>query len=120
MIGIGGNNVSIQGNGSCRFNLRSDDDSYESIEMNDAVYVPTSPFNLLPPQLLVLGLMKNNYKVEWFKHDDRRYVLQYSASGKEKKLTIPVDDRNMFTLWTQFVYHDFTCRPCDICAYVSL
>ena len=68
------------------------------------------PFNLLPPQLLVLNLKKINYEVEWFKHDDWRYVLQYSASGDKNKLTIPIDNRNMFTLWTQFGYYAFTCR----------
>ena len=70
--------------------------------MHDAVYAPTSPFKLLPPQLLVSNLKKSNYGVEWFKHDNRRYVLHYSASGDKKKLTIPVDNWNMFTLWTQF------------------
>ena len=61
--GIGGNPVSILGKGSCRINLRSGDDLSDSIEMHDAVNVPTSPFNLLPPQLLVSNLKKSNYEV---------------------------------------------------------
>ena len=111
--GVVGNHVSILGKVLCRVNLRADDDLSESIEMHDAVYMPTSPFNILFPQLLVSNLKKKNYKVEWFNHDDRRYVLQYSASGNEKKLTITIYDCNMFTLWTQFGYDSFTCRPCD-------
>ena len=51
--------------------------------------------------------------MEWFKHDDWRYVLQYSASGDKKKLAIPIDNWNMFTLWTQFGYDAFTCRQYD-------
>ena len=113
MKGYGVNPVSILGKGLCQVNLRADYDSADSIEMYDAVYVPTSPFNLLTPQLLVSNLKKTNYKVEWFKHDNRRYLLQYSASGDEKKFTIPIDDPNMFTLWTQFGHDVFTCRPCD-------
>ena len=110
--GVGGNPIFILGKGLCRVNLRSDNDLSDSIEMHDTVYVPTSLLNLLPPQLLVLNLKKKNYKVEWFKHDDRCYVIQYSTSGNEKKLTIPIDDHNIFTLWTQFRYDAFTCRPC--------
>ena len=96
--------------------MRADDDLSDYIEMHDAVYFPTTPINLLPPQLLVSNLKKSNYGVEWFKHDDLRYVLQYSASGDKNKLTIPVDNRNMFTLWTQFGYDAFTCRQYDYTA----
>ena len=113
MKGVGGNHVSILGKGSCRVNLRAENDLFDSFEMHNYVYVPTSPFNLLPHQLLVLNLKKNNYRVEWSKHDYRRYVLQYSAGGDEKKLTIPIDNINIFTLWTQFSYDAFTCITCD-------
>ena len=113
MKGVGGNPVSILGKVSCWVNLRADNDSSDSIEMHNDVYVPKSPFNILPPQLIFSNLKNNNYKVEWFKHDNRRYMLQYSGSGKEKKLTILIDDRNMFTLWMQFGYDAFTCRPCN-------
>ena len=112
MKGFGGNPVSVIVKGSCQVNLRADNDSSDYIEMHDAVYVLTSPFNLLSPQLLVSDLKKKNYKVECFNNYNRRNVLQYSASGDENKLTIPIDNRNMFTLWTQFVYDAFTCRPC--------
>ena len=40
-------------------------------------------------------------------------MLQYSASGDKKKLTIPIDNSNMFTIWTQFGYDAFTCRQHD-------
>ena len=111
--GVGGNSVSILGKGSFRINLRSDNDSSDSIDMQDSIYVLTSPFNILSPKLLVSNLKKKNYKVEWFKHDNRRYALQYPASGDKQKLTILVDDRNMFTLCTQLGYDAFTCRPCN-------
>ena len=50
--GVGGNSVSILGNGSFWVNLRADNDFSDSIDLHDAVYVPTSPFDILPPQLL--------------------------------------------------------------------
>ena len=86
---------------------------FDSIEMHDAVYVPTSTFIILPPQLLVSKMKNYNYEVGWFKHDEQRYVLQYYASGDKKKLTIPIDNCNMFTLWMQFGYDAFTCIPCN-------
>ena len=99
---VGGNTVSVIGKDLCRVNLRADNNSSDSIDKNDAVYIPTSPFNLISPLLLFSNLKKKNYKVEWFNHDNRRYVLQYSASGEENKLTIPIGDRNMFTIWKKF------------------
>ena len=50
---VGVNHVSIIGKGSCWVNLQADNYLSDSIDMHDAVYVPTSPFNILPPQLLV-------------------------------------------------------------------
>ena len=113
MKGVGVNPVSILGKGLYQVNLRADDDSSNAIDMHDAVYMPTSPFNLLPPQLLLFNWNNNNYKVEWFKHKNWRYVLQYSASGDKKELNIPKGNSNMFTLWTQFGYDAFNCRPCN-------
>ena len=44
---------------------------------------------------------------------------KYYASANEKILTIPIDDHNMFTLWTQFGYAVFACRPCNNAAVWS-
>ena len=77
--------------------------------MQDAVYVPTSLFNLLPPQLLVETLKQHDYKAEWFKHDNLKYVLQYDVNDKNKMLKISVNHRKMLTLWTQFSSNAFTC-----------
>ena len=51
--GVGGNHVSIIGNGSCWVNLRADGDLSDSVDIHDALYVSTSLFNILPPQLFV-------------------------------------------------------------------
>ena len=72
-----------------------------------------SLFNLLPPQLLVATLKQYDYKVEWFKQDDLKYVLQYAVNDK-KMLKISVDNQKMFTLWAQFGFDAFTCKPCGV------
>ena len=74
MKGVGGNNVSVIGKRSCRVNMRANDDLSDSIEIHNAVYMSTSPFDILPSQLHVSNLNNNNYKVELFKHDNWCYV----------------------------------------------
>ena len=51
--GFGGTSVSIHGNFFLSLPLQSDAGTVDSICIHDAVYVPSSPFNLLPPQILI-------------------------------------------------------------------
>ena len=57
-----------------------------------AMWVPTCPYNLMPPQLLVRYLKPAGFEVEWFKHDDKTYVFEYRRPGEEhfKKLYVPL------------------------------
>jgi hypothetical protein len=51
--GIGGDPVTLSGVGSIRLPLKSDNGSVDYVDVDDAVYVPTSPYNLVPPQVLI-------------------------------------------------------------------
>ena len=51
--GFGGTSLSIHGIGSLSLPLQSDAGAVDSVCIHDAVYVPSSPFNLLPPQILI-------------------------------------------------------------------
>ena len=53
--GIGGLPISLKGSGRCDVPLHSDNGSSHTVTM-PAVYVPTSPYNIVPPQLLVKEL----------------------------------------------------------------
>jgi hypothetical protein len=46
--GIGGSPVPLSGDGTIRLHLKSDQGLVDTITVRDAVYIPTSPFNLLP------------------------------------------------------------------------
>jgi hypothetical protein len=62
--GIGGDPVTLGGVGSLRLPLKSDDGKVDYVNVNDAVYVPTLPYNLVPPQILINKLKKQGYKVQ--------------------------------------------------------
>ena len=59
--GVGGTAVSIYGIGALSMSLQADDGSVNKISIEGAVYVPSSPFNLIPPQLLVSILKSHDY-----------------------------------------------------------
>ena len=67
--GINGTSVAIQGNGKHKITLQSDDGHQETINV-DAVYVPSSPYNIISPQLLIHALKLKGYNVEPASHDD--------------------------------------------------
>ena len=51
--GIGGKCVRIAGVGTLSLPLRSDDGNIDVILGLNEVYVPSSPYNLIPPQILI-------------------------------------------------------------------
>ena len=67
--GIGGKATVIKGVGTILIRLESDDGRCDSITIHDAVYVPSSPYNLLPPQLLITKLKALGYIVGHSCHD---------------------------------------------------
>ena len=53
--GISGTSVAIQGTGQHRLTIKSDNDHQTNIHV-EAVFVPLSPYNVIPPQLLIHAL----------------------------------------------------------------
>ena len=51
--GIGGFPIQVTGGGKLNLTLQSDGGQVSQIKNLDAVLVPSSPYNLIPPQLLV-------------------------------------------------------------------
>lgn len=68
--GIGGKPAISQVTGIHMFKIHSDDGMVDAIKM-EAMYIPSSPYNILPPQLLIASLKESNFQVDWFKHNDR-------------------------------------------------
>ena len=73
--GISGTSTAIQGIGKLQLLLKYDDNRNTTVNMN-AVFVPSSPYNIIPPQLLILALKDNKYKVKFAIHDDNNIPLR--------------------------------------------
>jgi hypothetical protein len=114
--GVGGNPVPIKGHGTHKIELISDNGLRDTIVIADAVYVPSSPYNLIPPQMLVTLLKQNDYSVQYFKHDDTKYVFEYtspSLPSTKRTLTVPLNSKGMFTFRSKPGFANFMCKACS-------
>ena len=108
--GIGGKTVPLLGVGKIRLPLKSDDGTIDTIIIEDAVYIPTSPYNLVPPQILLKRMKENGYHCDYTKHDDKDYIFQYrppSANASDRRLTIPIGPNNLFSIRSSEGYTAF-------------
>jgi hypothetical protein len=108
--GIGGAPVKLFGGGTVRISLKADDGTVlTDVDIDDAVYVPTSPFNLIPPQILISKMRHDGHYDNYAKHDDREYVFSYGATvqSKLKTLTVHIGVNKLFTMRTNEGYNSF-------------
>ena len=61
--GVGGNCVIISGTGKFSLPLQSDNNTVDDVIDLQAVYVPSYPYNLVHPQILVNQTKAQNYNV---------------------------------------------------------
>ena len=46
--------------------------------MYRSVYVPSSPFNIIPPKIIIADLnTKDKLDVDYAKHDDTEYIISF-------------------------------------------
>jgi hypothetical protein len=99
--------------------LHFDDGSTHTVTM-PAVYVPTSPYNIVPPQLLVKALKSNGcganseldntlfvFHLLPAKHRHNQLDVLRHPTPHTKVMTVPADRRNLFTMWTNPGYQSF-------------
>ena len=80
--GINGTLTLISGTGEVLIRLVPDDGNVDVITMK-AVYAPSSPYNLMPLQMLYTHLHKTGRNPEWFKHNDQQYVFNTMEKSVE-------------------------------------
>jgi hypothetical protein len=119
--GIGGKSNAIQGVGTYGLPLQFNCGTKYIVEFDDteAVYVPTSPYNIVPPQMLARKLREKGAVPNWG-GDDR--TLEFTTVTPEdifkrhtdadpetytKRLTIPLDRAGLYTFWTNPGYQSF-------------
>ena len=93
--GLQGKPIISGGQGRLRMRLESSDGHVEEID-HQAIFCPTSPYNLAPPQLLVRALKKRGYRAQGY-HDDTEYVLRYSRPNSvPHKMRTPISPNDLF------------------------
>ena len=75
--GIGGKGIQMSGTGTHKLGLKSDNGHYDIIPNLPVVYVPSCPYNLIPPQLLIKHMKAIGYTITDFSHDDTTYAFKY-------------------------------------------
>jgi hypothetical protein len=83
----------------------------DTVTIDDAVYIPTSQFNLVSPQLLIRHLNKSQYDCDLATHNDKEYVFQYRKTGTDastkRQLTVPIGSNDLFTVRSNEGYTAF-------------
>ncbi|CAJ1954061.1 unnamed protein product [Cylindrotheca closterium] len=82
----------------------------------DAVFVPNSPFNIIPPQLLYKELEAAGYNPKWPTHNDKEYIFEYTRPGETQatEFVVPINDRDLFTFRSVTGCEDF-CMSTTLC-----
>jgi len=72
--------------------------------------VPTSPYNLIPPQILYKSLGSSGFEARRFDHDDNDYVFRYRRRGIREwnTLTVFLQSNGLFVFRTHPGYKSFT------------
>lgn len=107
--GVGGSPVAILGSGTFTIKMKVTG-TPKIVELDvPAVYVPSSPFNLAPPQLLRQELKGAGYQPNDFTLGDKEYTISFKdpSTGNNLSLIAPLDARDLFTFRTAPGYSSF-------------
>ena len=74
--GINGDPTISTGTGFINLPLKSDDGRTLTITKIPVMHVPSCPYNLMPPQILIKQMKVRNIYIKHFKHDDLEYILE--------------------------------------------
>ena len=112
--GISGKCVTMSGSGYHELTLQSDDGHFDIISGLPAVCVPSSPYNLIPPQLLIKHMKNMGYIISNFSHDDTVYKFKYISptdiTKTQRTVTIPIAPNGLFIFHSKPGYLSFMSR----------
>eukprot|EP00980_Cylindrotheca_fusiformis_P008830 scaffold1887_cov73-Cylindrotheca_fusiformis.AAC.2 len=105
--GVGGSSVSIEGKGTYSFPLAKT--GVVDVISVEAVYVPSSPFILAPPQLIISELKTQGYQVNMAEHDESHFRFHYCPPSEStmRTMEVPIDRKGLFTYWSTPGYNAF-------------
>ena len=100
--GVNGRSTPICGTGTYDLVLASDAGARTTVRITNTVYVPTSPYCLAPPQLIIRHMRQQGLHVYDSCHNDQRYVFNYRTRphGPHHSLTVPLNAQGLFLFRT--------------------
>ena len=117
--GMGGKGIKIAGTGKLVLPLKSDSGDLDVISNLDAVFVPSCPYNLIPPQILIRQMKSQGYRIKNFLHNDLTYVFKYTSPNNHHKpkrtLTISIQKNGMFQFCAYDGFDSFTIHDPHYC-----
>ena len=105
--GISGTSVAIRGMGQHQLTLKSNN-NYKMTLHVDAAFVPSSPYNIIPPQLLISALKTNGYQAGTATHDNKLYTFTCNKDKKNHQLTVWTNENDLFMLCSAEGYTKFS------------
>ena len=113
--GINGNPTIISGTGILKLCIKSDSGRHVSLPPISAVYIPSCPYNLLSPQLLISHLKEHGYSVPPFQHTDTAYTFEFTCPPSQQlpsslRFTCPLTSKSLFQFYSHDGYDHFQHR----------
>ena len=106
--GIGGVATTIKGIESITIYLESVDGRPDSVTIYDDGYVLSTPYNLLPPHLLIARMKVYGYILHHSFHDDVKCIFNYrlpvESSTNMRHLTVSIGSNKLFRFSTKWFY----------------
>lgn len=128
--GVGGKETLIKATGTKTYSFKSDSGVVDTIRVEGVCYVPTSPYDLTPPQVLIAKLKQQGYWTDYAKHDDQIYVFTYRKLDEPKSstrsLTVNISSNNLFLMRPSEGYnhffkqlHAYSAEWCNWCEFAG-
>ena len=74
--GITGKCMCIAGTGKIMLPLKSENGTINVVKDLDATFVPSFPYNLIPPQILIRQMRMQGFAIDYFKQNNKKYIFQ--------------------------------------------
>ena len=108
--GVGSNPKTVVGTGTFNLSLQSNDVIHDKFSAKKAIYVPSSPYSLIPPQLLLQVMSEKGCVSHLPQVGEREFLLHYrrKTEVKVRTLTIPIRSKVLFLFRTSQGYYQFS------------
>ena len=98
----------MSGTGVHCWGLKSDAGDYSTIPDLSVLFIPSAPYNPIPPQLLIKHMHSIKYIITGFSHNGTVYTFKYQCPGDRSKrlrtITVKNGTNGLFTLWSKDIY----------------